>query len=134
MRPAQLWFKENWVLGSVENFNIFLAEELFQNHYWYLPGLFIVRIALVLVCKMTTSKLLIFCAIFSLLPLTVGSNTHPATFPLGETFSYFPIFILGFLANKYDLLNGYIRSVQQRPLLRMLPASIAVSSVLCCLS
>ena len=132
MRPAQLWFKENWVLGSVEKFNIFLAEELFQNHYWYLPGLFIVRIALVLVCKMTTSKLLIFCAIFSLLPLTVGSNTHPATFPLGETFSYFPIFILGFLANKYDLLNGYIRSVQQRPLLRMLPASIAVSSVLCC--
>jgi hypothetical protein len=126
-RPGNWWWK-NWYMGSPANFQGFIADMIFQSQFWFLSGLFALRIALGVFGKMSTFQLVVVCAISTVFVIDLEKS---CPWPLRLPFSYFPAFVVGFLFKKHNLLTQYLSSVRRRPLLRVLPASMAVSILLC---
>lgn len=126
MKP-EYWFHKDFVIGSPERVQEFIADMIFQSQFWFLAGLFALRIALGVFGKMSTFQLVVVCAISSVFVIDYYKS---CPWPLRMPFSYFPAFIVGFLVNKHGLLHRYLTRVRQRPLLRAVPASMAVSIVL----
>ena len=112
--PGSIWFSDAYVFKDMEIFQWFIGSEIFHNRFWYLPGLFILRIALGIVGKMPTAHLVVACAFITV----VVRNVEEGAWPVRQPFSYFPIFIAGFLMKRFNLLERYLQRVKENPSLR----------------
>ena len=124
--PSSSWYSPANIMGD-HGRPWFIGSTIFENHFWYLPGLFCSRLALAVVAPLRTSRLLLVC----LLSTGLMRDGQTGAWPLAHTFSYFPVYIVGYIAKRHDLLSRYINAVRQRPSLRLLPASIALACILC---
>ena len=97
---------------------------------WFLPGLFFSRIALGVLAPLGTRGLLLASAICTALI----RDGDAGEWPLSHTFSYFPVFVLGFLCKRHGHVDNFLAAVRQRPqLLRGLSATVGVVCLLCTL-
>ena len=99
----------------------------FCAQFWYLPGLFICRIAVVAIAPLHTKWILVLCVLSVLY-----ARGDPGEWPVSHTFEFFHVYLLGFLCKRHGLLSKYLQLVKRNPLPRLISFCLLFLSFACC--